>query len=657
MSPHGATPVASTDARAVAPLPRLSPPRRPAGPLPRGTILDGPSGAYAVDSVLGVGGGATTYAATVVRVGPPPPPPGHRAAADANPLPWAPPPPVRPGAACAVGEAVAVKALPLRSVSGWATVDLFRREAELLSSVAHPRIPAYIDTFAAEPGSRSPDSSGDSGDTDGDDRVGGDSGDRGELTYVLVQAAAPGVSLDRLLRGGGRLGAAEVVTLLRQLLDVADYLGGLSPPVVHRDIKPANVMVALGPPVPSGRHVLGGSDATCAGGEGSLSAMLVDWGSVTAGWAADPSDGGDGGSGADGSVGGGSAPTVAGTFGYMAPEQLRGPVDGRADLYAIGATVLAAMTGVAPGSLPSARLRVDVAAALPGDASSPTRAALVDVLQTLLEPAPEDRYPTAAAALAALDSALTRPSSVLSRRAGGWATVAPTVAVVDGRDAAAPRLPAAPRRPPDTTVVVDRNSNSLTITIPSTVSGALVSTAAFTAVWGLAVGAFTASAAAAAAPVAALFSIPFWVAGGDLTRKTAKLLPATTTLSLRCNGGGDEDAGYVLTTVGVGRGGAASAVRGSSLDGLLVEVEAPPPRVSSLPSVGSAADRDDGWLLDGGRRDEDVPDGGGSVGNRSGELLLVEADGTAHAFGAALSGREKAYVAATVAAFLSEVRP
>ncbi|GAB0495946.1 hypothetical protein MMPV_007256 [Pyropia vietnamensis] len=581
----------------------------------------------------------------------------NRAAAAANSLPWALPQPVRPGAATAVGEAVAVKALPLRSVSGWAAVDLFRREAELLSSVCHPRIPAYIDSFAAEPGGCLPDGSADSGHTDGDGSGGGDGGGGGDLTYVLVQAAARGVSLDALLRGGGRLGETEVVALLRQLLGVAVYLGSLSPPVVHRDIKPANVMVALGPPVPSDGPGHGGSDTASAGGEGGLSAMLVDWGSVTAGWVASASDGGDGGVGGSVGVGDDSAPTVAGTFGYMAPEQLRGPVDGRADLYAIGATVLTAMTGVALASLPSARLRVNVASALPGDASSPARAALVDVLQTLLEPAPEDRYPTAAAALAAFDGALARPSSVLSRRSGGWAEPAPTAVVDGGRVTAAPRSPAPPRRPPDTTVVVDRDSTSLTITIPSTVSGALVSTAAFTAVWGLAVGAFTASAVAAAAPVAALFSVPFWVAGGDLTRKTAKLLPATTTLSLRCGGGGDEDGGYVLTTVGVGRGGEATAVRGNSLDGLVVEVEVPPPRVPSLPSVGTAADGNDGWLKDGGRHDGGFPNGGGSVGDGIGELLLIEADGTAHAFGAALSGREKVYVAATVAAFLSQVRP
>ncbi|OSX72627.1 hypothetical protein BU14_0417s0002 [Porphyra umbilicalis] len=543
---------------------------RDAGLLPDGTVLHGPAGAYAIEGVLGVGGGSVTYAARVVRAGPPdaaaattgappPPPPPQRG----------PPPPLRPGAPIAVGDAVAVKALPLRRLGGWKSLDLFRREAEVLASVAHPAIPAYIDAWADEPPA-------------------------GDLTYCLVQSRAPGVSLQALLGRAGRLGAPEVVALLRQLLGVADYLGGLAPPVVHRDVKPENVVVALG------------------------------------------------------------APAAAGSAGATGLSALRGAVDGRSDLYAIGATVLAALVGADPSTLPSKRLRVDVDAAVPPSPSA-ARRALVAVVQRLVEPAPEDRYPTAAAALAALDGALAAPPPAPPPlvRAGAAATgVAPAAAV--------------PRRPPDTSVVVERDAGSLTLVIPASVSGALVSTASFTAVWGVAIGAFTASAVAAAAPVAALFSVPFWVAGGDMARKTAALLPAKTTLTLRRGGddggeGGGDAPGFVLVEEGVGRAGAAGAVRGP-LDGLVVEVEAvsgaappPLPAAPSPPVVGSAADwrdRDggDGW------GESDARDAGATPAAGGGELVLVEADGTTHVFGAALSEREKAYVAATVESFLAEGR-
>jgi len=515
---------------------------------------------------------------------------------------------------------VAVKALPLRRLGGWKSLDLFRREAEVLASVAHPAIPAYIDAWADEsPG--------------------------GDLTYCLVQSRAPGVSLQALLGRAGRLGAPEVVALLRQLLGVADYLGALAPPVVHRDVKPENVVVALGAPA-----------ATGSAGATDLSAVLVDWGSVTAGWSATDGDGDGGGGGV------GGAPTMVGTFGYMAPEQLRGAVDSRSDLYAIGATVLAALVGADPSTLPSTRLRVNVDAAVPPSPSA-ARRALVAVVQRLVEPAPEDRYPTAAAALAALDGALAAPPPPPPPLV--YAGAAAAAAARGGRPP-----PLVPRRPPDTSVIVERDAASLTLVIPASVSGALVSTASFTAVWGVAIGAFTASAVAAAAPVAALFSVPFWVAGGDMARKTAALLPAKTTLTLRRGSvrggdgggeGGGDAPGFVLVEEGVGRAGAAGAVRGP-LDGLVVEVEAaaasappPLPAAPSPPMLRSAADRrdsdgGDGW------GELDTHDAGATPAAGGGELVLVEADGTTHVFGAALSEREKAYVAATVESFLAEGR-
>jgi serine/threonine protein kinase len=90
------------------------------------------------------------------------------------------------------------------------------------------------------------------------------------------------------------------------------------------------------------------------------------------------------------------ASTVVGTFGYMAPEQLRGKALPASDLHALGATIVFILTGRSPAELPQRRLRVD----LRGEARVPP--ALRPWLEKMLAPAIEDRFATARAAFAAL---------------------------------------------------------------------------------------------------------------------------------------------------------------------------------------------------------------------------------------------------------------
>jgi serine/threonine protein kinase len=79
--------------------------------------------------------------------------------------------------------------------------------------------------------------------------------------------------------------------------------------------------------------------------------------------------------------------TVAGTIGYMAPEQLQGRALPATDVYAVGGTALAALTGVEPETLPHKGLGVDVRTALRGFAS-PTMTAAIE---QMLEPDPDRR--------------------------------------------------------------------------------------------------------------------------------------------------------------------------------------------------------------------------------------------------------------------------
>jgi hypothetical protein len=124
----------------------------------------------------------------------------------------------------------------------------------------------------------------------------------------LVMPLLKGESLDARLKREGRLPAAEVARVGREMAAglAAAHAAGL----VHRDIKPANVWLEA----PAGR------------------VKLLDFGLAR---------------GADATV---TQPgTILGTPAYMAPEQARGnPVDPRADLFSLGAVLYRCATGRAP---------------------------------------------------------------------------------------------------------------------------------------------------------------------------------------------------------------------------------------------------------------------------------------------------------------------
>jgi serine/threonine protein kinase len=181
--------------------------------------------------------------------------------------------------------------------------------------------------------------------------------------FLIAQELAPGQSLDRWLVGGWRASPQEAAQIATQVLEVLTYLHDQRPPVIHRDLKPSNLV---------------------RDERGYLS--LVDFGSVRAVFDQSP-------------IGGS---TVAGTFGYMAPEQLRGLATAPSDLYALGATLLHLMTGQSPDRLPQSHLRYDVGRLI----QAPP--AFVAWLSRLCEPEPENRFQSAAAARAALMTAWPR---------------------------------------------------------------------------------------------------------------------------------------------------------------------------------------------------------------------------------------------------------
>ena len=129
-----------------------------------------------------------------------------------------------------------------------------------------------------------------------------------------------------LVDGGWRPTETEIVRVAEQLLEVLSYLSSLRPPVLHRDVKPGNVLLDRA----TGALSLVDFGATA---EAAMTAAVAEEGLGTLG------------------------STVVGTFGYAAPEQMMGGATAVSDLYSAGATLLFLLSGRAPSTMPSARLK------------------------------------------------------------------------------------------------------------------------------------------------------------------------------------------------------------------------------------------------------------------------------------------------------------
>jgi serine/threonine protein kinase len=187
----------------------------------------------------------------------------------------------------------------------------------------------------------------------------------------LVMEKVEGPTLAELRRDGGSLGPRELLRFLEDSAKILSYLHGRAPPLIHRDIKPSNVIRR-----PDG------------------SFALVDFGSVRDRLRPE----------------GGS--TVVGTFGFMAPEQFQGRALPASDVYGVGATAIACLTGEEPENLPHKGLAIDVRQAL-GASRDPR---LVLLLEQLLEPDPDRRAHDLGRALGAIFGPDRRPSSFESGR-------------------------------------------------------------------------------------------------------------------------------------------------------------------------------------------------------------------------------------------------
>lgn len=231
------------------------------------------------------------------------------------------------------------------------TLSRFEREVRITAELSHPNTIEIYDYGRTEEGE-----------------------------YYYVMEYLPGLSLDELVRRHGPLPPGRVVHLLRQVCGALAEAHAAR--LVHRDIKPSNLF------------------ATRRGGVDDV-AKVLDFGLVRP-------------IATDRSIHLSEEGQILGTPSFMAPEQAVGgrEVDGRADIYSLGAVAFHLLTGRPPFVAGGAVAVLIAVARDPAPPPSSLRPEIPDdldrVVLNCLAKTPDDRFPDALAlerALAACTSA------------------------------------------------------------------------------------------------------------------------------------------------------------------------------------------------------------------------------------------------------------
>ena len=278
---------------------------------------------------------------------------------------------------------VAIKVLPPERMLTEEIRARFLREARAAAAVHHPNIATIFEV-----------------------------GQHEGVVYLVMELVG-GESLGERMRLGP-MAVGETLRIAKQIADALAHAHEAG--IVHRDIKPENVMIDRGDRV-----------------------KILDFGIAKSFGAPTASDHdatvedlyatGDG--------------RIIGTPAYMSPEQARGKrVDHRSDLFSLGIVLYEMLCAALPFEGEGALLLLAAIAQDPPTPLAEHRAdiprALVEVIDRLLEKAPEDRFRSAAELLQALDAVEAQRSAEIQ----GAVTL--EARAVDGAELDAAR--AAPRR-------------------------------------------------------------------------------------------------------------------------------------------------------------------------------------------------------------------
>jgi len=250
---------------------------------------------------------------------------------------------------------VVIKILPPELAAG-VSAERFRREILTVARLQHPHIVPILKA-----------------------------GELGGLPY-FVMPYVDGESLDVTLRRRRTLGVREALGITKDVARALAFAHERN--VVHRDIKPGNILLASG------------------------SATVTDFGVAKALSSARRS----------GEKGAGLTNTgmSLGTILYMAPEQAAGDpdIDGRADIYALGATAYEMLSGAAPFAHLNPREMLTARLTLPPEPLSSVRKDVPPGFERLIARClainPDDRPQTAAALVEALEDPETVSGSFVA---------------------------------------------------------------------------------------------------------------------------------------------------------------------------------------------------------------------------------------------------
>jgi serine/threonine protein kinase len=179
-----------------------------------------------------------------------------------------------------------LKILSWKDISDWKVIELFEREARVLSQMDHPQIPRFIEFFTEEVDS--------------------------QKKIILVQEFISGKNLEQSIKEGKHFTEKESIGIALEMTKILEYLHNFSPPIIHRDIKPSNLLVSE---------------------DGEL--HLVDFGAVR-----------DKVLHYQKTEAGGF--TVVGTYGYMPFEQFQGQAVPASDIYSLGMTLITLLSHKEP---------------------------------------------------------------------------------------------------------------------------------------------------------------------------------------------------------------------------------------------------------------------------------------------------------------------
>ncbi len=221
------------------------------------------------------------------------------------------------------GKLAAVKKLRISSVKTWKEYDLFHREAQTLASIHEDCVAEFYEAVETL--------------------------DEKDPAAYIIQEYIEGRSLSVMLAQGYRFTVRKIFEMAYNLTDLLQRLHEHNPPIIHRDIKPSNIIMKP------------------TQGDTFLP-YLIDFGAVS-----NPQV-----------QAGGS--TVAGTYGYMPPEQLVGKPCAASDFYALAAMIVHLLSGVSPADMRIADFRLVIDPHLENIPRP-----VVSVLHRILEPRVEER--------------------------------------------------------------------------------------------------------------------------------------------------------------------------------------------------------------------------------------------------------------------------